>query len=104
LIGDPDRSTTTSNQESIENGLVVSCCRLRRKSARNTHRISPFHFPPISRALRPGRNYRLSVAFKAPALAAAHTYGEASTCLVEIKLDIRQAAKHIGGLSERRKI
>src|SRR5262249_48363538 len=32
-----------------------------------------------------------------------HTYGEVSTCLVEIKLDIRQAAKHIGGLSERPK-
>src|SRR5262249_51636640 len=34
---------------------------------------------------------------------AIHTYGQVSTCLVETKLNIRQAAKHIGGLSERPK-
>src|SRR5215471_10815110 len=50
--------------------------------------------------MRPGRNYRSSVAFKA-LLTPIHTYGEVSTCLAEIKIDIRPTAKCIGGLIER---
>src|SRR5215471_10030287 len=50
--------------------------------------------------MRPGRNYRSSVAFKA-LLTPIHTYGEVSTCLMEIKIDIRPTAKCIGGLIER---